>query len=1032
MIEFMKLVEKKRLNLLNSLRKRDKMLSKPCILSLFSPTRLINSIKHEHSRKIRYVHLQAGHREQLYQSEEEKAAQENRRLKSEPSASATSSEPSRTSANISSSQHRHTNHDRKHTHTEKREHGERREDSEQKDQSERREAPAHLERRDIGPTGDGHPIKREPHAERRDFHERREDRKDIHDRRNTEIKGVFERKESEKKESSESRGRERRDNFDRKDLSHLEGKSALYKAEKRDGERKDTSERKDTDRVKGEFHDRKDIQVTERRDGLESKQHISEKKDSNSTKTSISQTNILSQNIKSESRLQTQHSAKLENLIPKSEKLEKLSQESESQSASPSISDTSVIPVSASMNPGVETVRPGMHKSKSESVLNYKDYLQRKERERQQSILIQKQNLSLNRTFTEGSKTHVHKQTNLDTSLPANVHGSVIKGNESKTENEGRPLKTLVDLKPHKSEVDVKPLPIKSEVDLKLRKTEIDVRPPGQDVSAKRRTEVETKQVDEKEIHVKRRNRSNSKSPGASKKSPRVHSNNLKISPVKSHTEPNARSLHLKMSKSENPPLKLQMPNNSNNNNNNSGPHPLSPALKSPVKNLREIPKSEPFVDLGEPLKLNSQEDSECEPGMESTKTESPIPKINIKQEPNYSNSADDTDVQHKPELTGIQPLKLHIKDLPDMANDISGVKSESPIPSLKISIKKEPGSGGNTPVKYKTEHSSNSTPLKLTIRQEPSNSSSPHEPLKIKLKASSSGYHHPGEKHHRHDPNRPEGHREHSGKHRHKHKSHKHKDKDRERKSSKHSVEEPGANGKPELKIRVKLGNPGANSSLSSESGLHRSSKHDKYKAREGANVLPEIVLNKNTNSEEHERHQPWSVTELLPKSSSKEMISNSPSRKRRRTPTVDDGSGHLTHSQQKAAKTNSHRLRRSSSSHSVVSMEMSDNECGEETGGVQNKSSNENQLKLIQKLQQAIQFQQKRVEDIKLQQQHSDYPGQKSLNPGYERQQSGFDVDLYCGNASVPPIPDGQPPLPPTPPPSQADNTPPPPPPR
>ena len=36
------------LNLLNSLRKRDKMLDKPSIY-LFSSTRLINSIKHEHS-----------------------------------------------------------------------------------------------------------------------------------------------------------------------------------------------------------------------------------------------------------------------------------------------------------------------------------------------------------------------------------------------------------------------------------------------------------------------------------------------------------------------------------------------------------------------------------------------------------------------------------------------------------------------------------------------------------------------------------------------------------------------------------------------------------------------------------------------------------------------------------------------------------------------------------------------------------------------------------------------------------------------
>ena len=39
--------------------KRHKMLSKPHILSLFPPSRLINSIKHEHSFKISYLTLKA-------------------------------------------------------------------------------------------------------------------------------------------------------------------------------------------------------------------------------------------------------------------------------------------------------------------------------------------------------------------------------------------------------------------------------------------------------------------------------------------------------------------------------------------------------------------------------------------------------------------------------------------------------------------------------------------------------------------------------------------------------------------------------------------------------------------------------------------------------------------------------------------------------------------------------------------------------------------------------------------------------------
>ena len=44
------------LNLLNSLRKIDKMLGKPHILSFFS-IRLINSIKHKHSCKLHYLYF---------------------------------------------------------------------------------------------------------------------------------------------------------------------------------------------------------------------------------------------------------------------------------------------------------------------------------------------------------------------------------------------------------------------------------------------------------------------------------------------------------------------------------------------------------------------------------------------------------------------------------------------------------------------------------------------------------------------------------------------------------------------------------------------------------------------------------------------------------------------------------------------------------------------------------------------------------------------------------------------------------------
>ena len=55
------------LNLLNSLRKSDKMLGKPLTFYGFSSTRLINSIKHEHSCKILYIQNEKDYLKWLFQ-----------------------------------------------------------------------------------------------------------------------------------------------------------------------------------------------------------------------------------------------------------------------------------------------------------------------------------------------------------------------------------------------------------------------------------------------------------------------------------------------------------------------------------------------------------------------------------------------------------------------------------------------------------------------------------------------------------------------------------------------------------------------------------------------------------------------------------------------------------------------------------------------------------------------------------------------------------------------------------------------------
>ena len=1141
-----------------------------------------------------------------------------RKLKTElPS---TSADFSRSSA--SNSQHRHTNHDRKHGH-EKREHDERKDEIDRRDHADRRDLHTHSDRKEIGPTGDGHPVtqpKREPHAERRDIAERREERKDINDRRNAEIKGAHEKKDS----------LERKVTDIRKETSVSKDHAGKVNVHKKDGEKKEFVPGKDPHKYR---HERNFLDAVNNKDCTDSHVSISEKQESKNLpgdrkesgvhnsghipRTSLTSQNVKSENIKSEthsmkteSDAPDQTSAKPEFVVPKSEKLETHPHliELPNTSVSGSNAAPNIVPVSLNLSPAMESLKSGLHKSKSEITLNYKDYLQRKERERQQ--LLEKQGkFNLNKTFTEGSQSSfkTHQQPNLDTSLPLKLQGNLgtVKGEKDAESRHDIHVKT------------------------------------GQEIEARKRTDHETKMFHDKE--VKQRKRSNSKSPGASKRSPRVHNSNGS----KVHQSSRGQG-HLKSIKTENPQLKLQIPNHSES----TLTSPPSP-LRSPVKNIKEIPKSEPFVNLGEPLKTDGKKrrfsgpEIEMLTGMElenlKTKTDTikpesvsiAIPKVTLKlspaqasvkgetkditkqspnvaveqelteasatkqspkitkQEPNETakqspvlhdrhppmvlnvgkqspvlynkhppkditaakqspllqskhppkdlnvakqsplvtgkleyrelnsskhspivakkdlkesniakqnpvvaiqqegresnnakqspvnvakqdlkevkaskqspravlkpesresntskqsprivskqelaeNNIDELDIQLKPEHTGFQPLKLHIKELPDVAHDIKAskaitrdvptTKSESPIPSLKISIKKEPGSGGNTPIKYKTEHSDGNTPLKLTIKQEPSSGS----PLKMKLKASQSGDHH-SEKHRRHR----EGH-VHSGKHKHKHKSHKHKDrdKDRERKHSKHSVEVPGSNGKQELKIRVKLGQPPSaegSSSSTAQSGTYHISKHDKHKGKEGANVLPEIaVLNENVNSDEHERHQPWSMSELKAKSAAK-AAANSPSRKRRRPPTVDDGGDiSVSQPQQKAAKTNSNRLRRSSSSHSVVSMEMSDNECGEDP----NKATNEDQLKALQiKLKQAIQFQKRVIDDQLKEQKSMGFSGQKAAQPAYERQKSGFDLDLYCGNSTgTPPLPQGHPPLPPTPPPSQIVGTPPPPPP-
>lgn len=317
-------------------------------------------------------------------------------------------------------------------------------------------------------------------------------------------------------------------------------------------------------------------------------------------------------------------------------------------------------------------------------------------------------------------------------------------------------------------------------------------------------------------------------------------------------------------------------------------------------------------------------------------------------------------------------------------------VKQESDASNTAVMsrVKTEPSSGSNTPVR---------------LRIPTQGSSSGNSPLKIKIstKGLSSDSNHSSSKHS--SPHR------HKHKHKDKHKSHKHS-RDKERHREKHREKEASStetNGQPSsLKLSLKLSD--IHSGASSEHWSVKN-KHERHKNRAS---ISDPSLNKSSNSLEPDRSQPWSMTDLIPKSGS--SVAQSPSRKRRRTPTVDQNTEHS--SQTKAAKMGSNRIRRSSSNHSVVSMELSDGEDGQTTNGPQEQ----NTLSLLNiNLMQAIAQTKQKVESLRSQ---SARNSPRDPKPPVNRQQSGFDLEgmMWAGSGAseAPPLPPSHPAPPPPPP--------------
>ena len=452
-------------------------------------------------------------------------------------------------------------------------------------------------------------------------------------------------------------------------------------------------------------------------------------------------------------------------------------------------------------------------------------------------------------------------------------------------------------------------------------------------------------------------------------------------------------------------------------NNRDKSERPYNVNIKSPIKPHHNItvkspikssdlkqPKLElakvqitPEKDGGDPFSVNINTDPAIRKLIEHDKPDSDSYEVLSKEEGSVNDLNIKKEIKTEPE--DLEPGEI-------FEPDITLNPEHSAAPDFKIkelNYDPERGMESAASLRLAAKHESNNTEhgsgLKLKIPN--SGVSSGNSPLKIKIstKGLSTDSDHSSGKHS--SPHR------HKHKHKDKHKSHKHsRDKERHREkhrekhgsSSSSSVAE--TNGQS-LKLSIKLSDTGATSEHWSVKN-----KHDKHKHKAS---ISDPSLNKSNNALEPDRSQPWSMSDLIVKSGS--TSAQSPSRKRRRTPTVDQTVDQSSNT--KAAKMGSNRIRRSSSSHSVVSMELSD---GEESQA--NGPQDQNTLNLLNlNLMQAIAQTKQKVESLQRSQSARNSP--REPKPLVNRQQSGFDLDgmMWAGSGAseAPPLPPGHPPPPP-----------------
>ncbi|WAR05982.1 CCNT1-like protein [Mya arenaria] len=680
---------------------------------------------------------------------------------------------------------------------------------------------------------------------------------------------------------------------------------------------------------------------------------------------------------------------------------------------------TEVLAAPASLEAGPKTSTPTLgpdapKKTKSETAINFKEYMKRKEKERKEKEMTDKlkQQLEmaktkvhegelLNKTFSEGSSKELkHRPPKLDVSLPL---PSSLDDRSLGKEDKERPYEVNIKspIKPHKN-ITVKS-PIKS-CDLKQPKLEL----------PKVHITPEKDGVDPFSVNINNDpairklmdNGKESESPAAGvdilthvKQEPGILPKIPKISPKCSpRVKPESGSPRVK---------KEIIPSESG-------------AIKDIISNTKI--KQEPKPDFSEKVKQELVGDVKVkEERVDTVKASfthpvSRVEKILEELEPGEIEDSE-PEINLLPEHSSAPTHK--IKEL-----TFDPEKGLDSAVALKHAMRKEPSSGRNTPVSSQVKAeggSGQNTPLRMKIPIQHTQGESPSLKIKISTKGISTDSDHSSGKHS--SPHR------HKHKHKDKHKSHKHskdrhKDKHREKHSSSSVSSSSGTNGQS-LKLNIKLSEiPGSSSS-------EWANKPDKPKHRAS---MSDPALNKNVL--EPERQQPWSVSDLS--KSATDVNDSSASRKRRRTPTVEKNSDT---SQSKAAKMGPNRLRRSSSSHSVVSMEMSDDENVSQVqssqGQVQTNGQTDSAHIVMNKLHEALRKQlnhtQSQIAMYQKQGVHLPPPPPpqseqnkssprvtvKPVKKPVDRQQSGFDLEGMMWAESHPPLPDT--PAPPPPPPDK-----------